>query len=101
MSVMIFESQAPVELVPTWVEVIRLQMHGFDSEFAASLHREIDRSATDSLLPSFRSDIKLIDETITPVKLKRKSEAQHHIANYLLRVFEKNQSTETLVFDQL
>ena len=81
MSVMVLESQAPVEFVPARIEAIRLKMQRPNAELAASLPRKIDGRAADPLLPSVWLDVKLIDEAVASVKLERESETQNHVAD--------------------
>jgi len=98
---MIFEPQPFVKFVSADVEVIGLQVQSFDAEFAASLNREIDRCLPNPLLAPLWLDVELIDETVASVKFERERESQDHVTDQLARVLKKDQSTETLIFDQL
>ena len=97
---MIFESQAPVELMSTRVEVISLKMHSFDADFAASLERKIDRRLPNSLLAPLWPYIELVYEAVASMKLQRETEAEDHVTDQFFGVLEEDQSAEFSILDQ-
>ena len=97
---MIFESQAPVELMSTRVEVISLKMHSFDPDLSASLDGESDGCFPNSLLTPLWPHIELVYETVASMKLQRETEAEDHVTDQFFGVLEEDQSAEFSILDQ-
>jgi len=98
MPIVILESETLIEFVAPRIEVISFQMHSLDADCTASLDGKIHGRLSDALPASLGSHVKLVNETVSSMKLKREPEAENHVADQLLRFFEKNKPSEIPVF---